>query len=139
MPNRNHRVGRVAIAAPAFVVMPALSQATGWTPMKRLLILLALACSYPAAAAESYHGYITQTGTLGDGTVFVEFAAAVGPPGCSSAQVRIDGNRAVAKQILAIALGAYLAQSPVQIMTDGCLGAYPTLLGQGSWLYPKPL
>jgi hypothetical protein len=107
--------------------------------MKRLLILLTLAISYPAVAAEGYHGYITQTGTLGDGTVFIEFAGTVGPPGCSHPQVRIDGNRAVAKQLMAIALAAYLAQSPVQIMTDGCLGAYPTLLGQGSWLYPKPL
>jgi hypothetical protein len=108
-------------------------------PVKRLLVLLALAASGPAIAAESYHGYITQTGTLGDGTVFVEFAAAVGPAACSSPQVRIDGSRAVAKQILAIALASYLAQSPVQIATDGCLGNFPSLLGQGSWIYPKPL
>ena len=107
--------------------------------MKRFLVLLALAASFPAAAAEGYHGYITQTGVLGDGTVFVEFAVPVGPPACSHAQVRIDGNRAVAKQIMAIALAAYLSQSPVQIMTDGCLGGFPTMLGQGSYLYPKPL
>jgi hypothetical protein len=107
--------------------------------MKRLLVLLALAASYSATAAESYHGYITQTGTFGDGTVFIEFAVAVGPSGCSHQQVRIDGTRAVAKQFMAIALAAYLSQSPVQIMTDGCLGVFPTLLGQGSYLYPKPL
>lgn len=109
--------------------------------MKNPLATFAIALTVSSAswANTSHHGYITQTGTLGDGTVFVEFAAAVGPVGCSSPQVRVAANNPAAKQVFAVALAAYLSNSPVQIQTDGCLGGYPTLSTTGSWLYPKPL
>jgi hypothetical protein len=109
--------------------------------MRKILISVALsvAIAAPLQAAASYHGYITQTGTLGDGTVFVEFAVAVGPMECSSPQVRIAANNPGARQVFAVALAAYLSNSPVQIATDSCLGSYPTMTTAGSWLYPKPL
>lgn len=109
--------------------------------MRKILVPIAagLAFGAPLQAATSYHGYITQTGTLGDGTVFVEFAVAVGPAECSSPQVRIAANTAAAKQVFAVALAAYLSNSPVQIATDSCLGSYPSMTTAGSWLYPKPL
>ena len=109
--------------------------------MTKLLVTSAIAAmvSTTAGADTAYHGYITQTGTLGDGTVFVEFAVAVGPAGCSQPQVRIAANNPAARQIFAVALAAYLSNSAVQIQTDGCLGAYPTLLTSGAWLYPKAL
>jgi hypothetical protein len=109
--------------------------------MRRILLPIAvgLAVAAPLQAATSYHGYITQTGTLGDGTVFVEFAAAVGPTGCNHPQVRLAANNPAARQVFAVALAAYLSNSPVQIETDGCLGAYATMTTAGSWLYPKPL
>jgi hypothetical protein len=109
--------------------------------MRRILlpIAVALAIAAPLQAATSYHGYITQTGTLGDGTVFVEFAASVGPTECSSHQVRIAATNPSARQVFAVALAAYLSNSPVQIATDSCLGAYPSMTTPGSWLYPKPL
>lgn len=102
-------------------------------------IAIAMTMSSSAWANTSHHGYITQTGTLGDGTVFVEFAVAVGPTGCNHPQVRLAANNPAAKQVFAVALAAYLSNSPVLIQTDGCLGAYATLSGAGSWFYPKPL
>ena len=107
--------------------------------MKKILLFLGLLAASPTFADTFYHGHITQTGTLGDGTIFIEFAAYVGPPGCSHPQVRINGNNPAAKSLFATALAAYLTHTPVKIQTDSCLGAYPTLTTAGSWLYPFPL
>jgi hypothetical protein len=89
-----------------------------------------------AHAASSYLGYIQKVGTRGNGTIFIELNAPIGLPQCTHSQIEIAPSQAAAKQLLAIALAAYLSQSRVYIQTDDCLGAYPTLSGQDSWLYP---
>jgi hypothetical protein len=85
-----------------------------------------------------YHGYITKVGTRGNGGVFIEFASALGLPQCSQSQVEIPVSNPAAKMILAVAMAAYIANLRVYIQTDGCAGVFPTMSGEGSWLYPTP-
>jgi hypothetical protein len=97
-----------------------------------------LSCAAAVKAESFYDGYISKVGTRGNGTVFIEFAAPVGLSQCSHPQVEIPASNPAAKTILAIALAAYLANSRVYIQTDVCNGAYPSMIGEGSWLYPNP-
>jgi len=107
--------------------------------MKKLALAFALLAGTASVQAETFHhGYITQVGTRGNGSVFIEFAVPVGMPQCSHPQVQIPASNPAAKTILAVALAAYLANLRVNIQTDGCNGAFPTMIGEGSWLYPKP-
>jgi hypothetical protein len=107
--------------------------------MKKLALAFVLLAGTASVHADTFHhGYITQVGTRGNGSVFIEFAVPVGLPQCSQPQVQIPTSNPAAKTILAVALAAYIANLRVYIQTDGCSGAYPTMTGEGSWLYPKP-
>lgn len=107
--------------------------------MKKLALLAALLSGSPAAlAATNYLGPILKVGTRGNGTVFIEVNQAVGLPQCSQNQIEIPAAQASAKQVLAIVLAAYHAGMRIYIQTDDCLGAFPTMSGQNSWVYPVP-
>jgi hypothetical protein len=107
--------------------------------VKKLAIVFFLIAGTAPVQAETFlHGYISKVGTRGNGTVFIEFAAPVGLPQCSHPQVEIPSSNPAAKAILSVAMAAYLANLRVYIQTDGCSGAFPTMSGEGSWLYPRP-
>lgn len=107
--------------------------------MKKLAIAFVLMAGTASVQAETFlHGYISKVGTRGNGTVFIEFAVPVGLPQCSQSQVEIPLSNPAARAILSVAMAAYLANLRVYIQTDGCSGAFPTMSGEGSWLYPKP-
>jgi hypothetical protein len=107
--------------------------------MKKLATAAALIiASLQARAADFHHGYITQVGVKGNGDVFIEFAEAVGQSQCNHPQVSIPASNPAAKDLLAVALAAYLSNVRVYIQTDSCFGAFPSMSGAGSWLYPKP-
>jgi hypothetical protein len=94
-----------------------------------------LMASTTAAADGNYVGPITFVGTLGDGTVFIEFPSVVSLGACSSIQVRISSGHPARKEVLAVAMSAFLTGTIVSVQTDSCAGAYPTLSGTNSWIY----
>lgn len=106
--------------------------------MKWVLYIAFLSSATTVQAAPNYLGVIQKVGTRGNGTVFIEFSGPVGLPQCSQSQVAIPASNPASKSILAIAMAAYFSNTRVYIQTDDCVGIYPTMSGQGSWIYPVP-
>lgn len=93
---------------------------------KKLVVSLAIAVAsfvnVPSYANTTFAAAVTGVGTYGNGSIFIFLNSPINEPGCNpnSARIDVQASNPNLKQILAVAMTAFLSGKEITGAVNGC-------------------
>ena len=94
---------------------------------KSVLAIIGIFLSSQLYASASLEAKVIRVGKYGDGKLMIVLDTEISELNCASPRIDVPNTHPNIDYFLSIALAAAASDTTVKVVTNGCLGSYPTL------------